>query len=107
MERAEAYSRCAMDDLAGTRAAEAAPLPQGVATPSPPGRPGPSRSAGRRRDRIPLPLVLGACAVLLLITMTAGVGIGSVPLSPAAVWQLITSQLAGHLEYTLPSMIAV
>ena len=94
---------CAVDDLAGTRAAQAGPL--GAAPPLPPGRPGPARPAGRRRDRIPLPLVLGACGVLLLITMTAGVGIGSVPLSPAAVWHVIASQLSGHPDNTVAGII--
>jgi iron complex transport system permease protein len=92
-----------VDDVAGTRAAEAAPL--GAAPPPPPGRPTPARPAGRRRDRIPLPVVLGACGVLLLITVTAGVGIGSVPLSPAAVWHVIASQLSGHPDNTVAGII--
>ena len=94
-----------MDDLAGTRAAEAPALPQRATTPSPPGRTEPARAAVRRRDRMPLPLVLGACAVLLLITMTAGVGIGSVALSPAAVWHVIASQVSGHPDHTVAGII--
>jgi iron complex transport system permease protein len=59
----------------------------------------------RRRDRVPLPIVLVGCAVLLLVTMVLGVGIGSVPLSPAAVWQVVDAHLAGRPDNTVPGII--
>ena len=83
-----------------TRPSQAAPA-QAAAAPAP-ARPAP---VGRRRDRTPLPVVLVACGVLLLITMTAGVAIGSVPLSPAAVWQVILGHLTGHPENTVAGII--
>jgi iron complex transport system permease protein len=43
--------------------------------------------------------------VLLLVTMTLGVAIGSVPLSPAAVWGVIASHLAGHPHYSVADAI--
>jgi iron complex transport system permease protein len=49
--------------------------------------------------------VLAACTVLLLITMTAAVAIGSVPLSPAAVWQAIADHLTGHADNTVAGVI--
>jgi iron complex transport system permease protein len=46
--------------------------------------------------RLPLPVVLLACALLLVAVMTAAIGIGPVPLSPASVWHVVLSHLAGH-----------
>jgi len=56
---------------------------------------GPSRGAVPGR-RLPLPVVLLACALLLVAVMTAAIGIGPVPLSPASVWHVVLSHLAGH-----------
>jgi len=57
------------------------------------------------RPRVALPLALLGCAVLLLVTMTLGVAIGSVPLSPAAVWDVIAAHLAGHPSYSVADAI--
>jgi iron complex transport system permease protein len=64
-----------------------------------------TESAGRRRDRVPLWIVLTVCLVLLLATMTLGVAIGSVPLSPAQVWHVVISGLAGHAPGTVAGII--
>jgi iron complex transport system permease protein len=64
-----------------------------------------ARRSGRRRDRVPLWIVLTACLVLLLATMTLGVAIGSVPLSPAQVWHVVISGLAGHAPSTVAGII--
>jgi iron complex transport system permease protein len=66
-----------------------------------------SRSLPRAqsRPRVPLPLALLGCAVLLLVTMTLGVAIGSVPLSPAAVWEVIWHHLTGHPGYSVADAI--
>lgn len=47
------------------------------------------------RARLPLFLVLSACLVLLILSVTLGVAIGSVSLSPAQVWGVITAHLRG------------
>jgi len=57
------------------------------------------------RPRAPLSLALVGCAVLLLVTMTLGVAIGSVPLSPAAVWEVIWRHLTGHPGYSVADAI--
>jgi len=81
-------SRPAADPAARNTALRASsPVP---ARPARASRPAP----GRRR--VPLPAALIGCAVLLLVTMTLGVAIGSVYLSPAVVWGVIASHLAGH-----------
>jgi iron complex transport system permease protein len=64
-----------------------------------------ARRSGRRRDRVALWIVLTACLVLLLATMTLGVAIGSVPLSPAQVWHVVISGLAGHAPSTVAGII--
>ncbi len=46
--------------------------------------------------RLPLSVVLPGCALLLAVVMTAAVGSGPVPLSPASVWDVVLSHLAGH-----------
>jgi iron complex transport system permease protein len=43
-----------------------------------------------------LSVVLPGCALLLAVVMTAAVGSGPVPLSPASVWHVVLSHLAGH-----------
>ena len=59
----------------------------------------------RRRERVPLAIVLTACAVLLLVTMTLGVAIGSVPISPATVWDVVAGGLTGHQENSVAGII--
>ncbi len=54
---------------------------------------------------LPLPVILLAGTVLLLLTMVLGVAIGSVPVSPAAVLQVIWAHLAGHPHYSVADAI--
>ncbi len=58
-------------------------------------------TAARPGPRLTPPVMLAGSAVLLLAVMAAAVGIGSVAVSPAAAWHVITSHLAGHQAATV------
>jgi iron complex transport system permease protein len=96
------------DDVPDPPIVRGGPAPAAVPAPAaaPANAPsGPARPVGRRRDRVPLVVVLAICAAVLLATMVLGVGIGSVPLSPAAVWQVVADHLAGRPDNTVAGII--
>jgi iron complex transport system permease protein len=54
---------------------------------------------------LPLPVILLVGMALLLVSMMLGVAVGSVPVSPAAVLQVITAHLTGHARYSVADAI--
>jgi iron complex transport system permease protein len=62
---------------------------------------GPAHPAARR----PLRLVLPLCAAGLIAVLTVAIGTGPVPISPAAVWHVLLSQLSGHGDQSVAGEI--
>jgi hypothetical protein len=55
--------------------------------------------------RVSLPVILLAGTTPLLVSMVLGVAVGSVPVSPAAVLQVIWAHLTGHPHHSVAEAI--